>query len=127
MFHSSAEEPPIPPVIDAECPVRREKRRVYIMYHATDAGNVPSILREGFRPSTEGMLGPGVYASRDINKTLAYGNEDGRRVVLKLLVFTGKVKRIVQQGDPGQYSWHGEFDTAWVPPGCGEFIYLSWG
>ena len=68
------------------------------------------------------MLGPGVYASRDINKTLAYGNEWGRRVVLKLLVFTGKVKKIMQQGDPRQYSWHGEFDTAWVPPGCGECI-----
>ena len=66
------------------------------------------------------MLGPGVYASRDINKTLSYGNERGRRVVLKLLVFTGKVKRITQQGDPGRYSWHGEFDTAWVPPGCGK-------
>ena len=56
VFPSTAEEPPLPPVIDAECPVRREVRRVYIMYHATDVGNVPSILAEGFRPSRKGMV-----------------------------------------------------------------------
>ncbi len=53
-----------------------------------------------FRPSAHGMLGPGVYVSRDIAKTRNYGN-----VVFKLLVFTGKVKVVTEQGDPEQYCW----------------------
>ena len=61
---------------------------VYVMYHGTSHANIESILRNGFRldRSRNGMLGVGIYASTDPQKTLNYGN-----VTLKLLVYTGKV------------------------------------
>ena len=38
------------------------------MYHGTTREAADQIERSGFRPSTCGTLGPGVYASRDIKK-----------------------------------------------------------
>ena len=38
------------------------------MYHGTTLENAMKIKSSGFKPSTWGMLGPGVYMSRDINK-----------------------------------------------------------
>ena len=65
---------------------------VFVMYHGTDRGNVHSILTRGFAvdaPIKSGrMLGTGIYASTDFNKTANYGD-----VKLKLLVYTGKVSR----------------------------------
>ena len=61
----------------------------YIMYHGTDASNVDAILSHGFRvdrANPRGLLGAGIYASRDVDKTRNYGN-----VALKLLVKAGKV------------------------------------
>ena len=62
---------------------------VYVMYHGTQAANVDSILSNGFDVSKckGGMLGQGIYASTDANKTRAYGD-----VTLKLLVYVGKVR-----------------------------------
>ena len=60
------------------------RKQIFVMYHATKWGNVKSILDTGFRPSASGMLGPGLYLSRDINKTRNYGD-----VCFKLLVYTG--------------------------------------
>jgi hypothetical protein len=42
------------------------------MYHASDAKNLNSILNNGFYPSNNGMLGKGVYLSRQMIKTLNY-------------------------------------------------------
>ena len=67
------------------------------MYHGTTRSNARSIQREGFRPSSGGMLGPGVYCSRDINKARQYGGSNG--VILKLEVSVGKVYVINNQGD----------------------------
>ena len=71
--------PPPPPIVPSRDfsaePVHSEtdrkgfRRQIFVMYHATKWGNVKSILDNGFRPSTLGMLGPGLYLSRDINKT----------------------------------------------------------
>ncbi|KAK9979109.1 hypothetical protein ABG768_012554 [Culter alburnus] len=36
-------------------------RRTYIMYHGTTMANAQKIQREGFKPSSDGMLGRGVY------------------------------------------------------------------
>lgn len=44
------------------------------MYHGTSAANVQSIKQNGFRPSSSGMLGPGVYVSRDRQKAEKYGD-----------------------------------------------------
>ena len=59
------------------------------MYHGTTRQNADSIEKEGFRPSTGGMLGSGVYLSRDITKAETYG-----QVVFECLVDVGRVKRI---------------------------------
>ena len=86
-----------------------------IMFHGTDASAARSIEQSGFRPSTDGMLGRGVYVSRDVEKARAYGS-----VVLRVSVRVGTVKRIDRQGHPQQKSWHAAgYDTAWVPAGCG--------
>ena len=52
-----------------------------IMFHGTDASAARSIEQGGFRPSTGGMLGRGVYVSRDVEKAKAYGS-----VVLRVSV-----------------------------------------
>jgi hypothetical protein len=59
----------------------------FIMYHGTTASAAQAIEAGGFRASTGGMLGPGVYCSRDIRKARAYGGAGN--VVLKLKVRSG--------------------------------------
>ncbi|XP_067426891.1 grass carp reovirus (GCRV)-induced gene 2e [Thunnus thynnus] len=98
----------------------------YVMYHGTTRANAQAILASGFRQSKDGMLGPGVYLSRDLEKASRYpiGHPESDRVVIKVSVNVGKVIRISYQGHLRQKTWHdpryGEvYDTAWVPPGCG--------
>ncbi|XP_062407929.1 uncharacterized protein LOC134099153 [Sardina pilchardus] len=95
---------------------------VYTMYHGTSRAAAAGILKTGFRPSSGGMLGPGVYVSRDLQKAIKYplGLSDHERVVLKVRVEVGKVIAINYQGHPMQKTWrtHG-YDTAWCPPNCG--------
>lgn len=93
----------------------RRDGKVYEMFHGTDPSAARSIQQGGFRPSTGGMLGAGVYLSRDVRKARGYGS-----IVLKCVVNVGKVKCINYQGHPLQKSWHQNgYDTAWVPPNCG--------
>ena len=85
------------------------------MYHGTSRENAEKIERSGFHPSADGMLGRGVYVSRQRAKAAAYvkGN-DG--VILELSVRCGRVKKIDHQGHPLQKRWHEHgFDSAWVP------------
>eukprot|EP00928_Gymnodinium_smaydae_P008160 TRINITY_DN12963_c0_g1_i1.p1 TRINITY_DN12963_c0_g1~~TRINITY_DN12963_c0_g1_i1.p1 ORF type:complete len:197 (+),score=27.08 TRINITY_DN12963_c0_g1_i1:189-779(+) len=90
-------------------------RSSYIMYHGTSTASATSILQIGFMISANGMLGAGVYLSRDINKAKRYGP-----CVLKCNVKVRRVKKIDRQGHPMQKSWRSEgYDTAWVPPNCG--------
>ncbi|ROL55207.1 hypothetical protein DPX16_5492 [Anabarilius grahami] len=97
-------------------------QRTYIMYHGTTMANAQKIQREGFRPSSDGMLGYGVYVSRSREKASRYPiNAGGQELaILKLSVRVGKVKRIDRQDHPLQKTWnqHG-YDTAWVPANCG--------
>ena len=83
--------------------------KVFVMYHATKASNVSSILSDGFKPSTGGMLGPGLYLSRDIDKTRAYGD-----VCLKVLAYTGKTRKMDSADNSG--SWRDTYDSAFLPP-----------
>lgn len=97
-------------------------RRKYIMYHGTTMANAQKIRSEGFRPSSDGMLGYGVYLSRSQEKASRYpGNARGEQLaILKLSVRVGKVKKIDYQGHPLQKTWHQHgYDTAWDPPNCG--------
>ncbi|KAJ8254651.1 hypothetical protein GJAV_G00195500 [Gymnothorax javanicus] len=94
----------------------------YTMYHGTSAEAARQIVVHGFRQSSDGMLGRGVYVSRDLRKASKYPLElpEHKRVVLKLKVDLGKVKKINCKGHPMQKTWHYEgYDTAWVPPNCG--------
>ncbi|XP_055780093.1 uncharacterized protein LOC129855983 [Salvelinus fontinalis] len=100
--------------------VTPEDSHVYVMYHGTSKQAAVEIQRHGFTPSTDGMLGAGVYVSRDIRKAIKYpiGADDSDKMVLKVKVDVGKVKIIDVQGHDRQYDWHTHgYDTAWVPPG----------
>ncbi|XP_063049368.1 uncharacterized protein LOC134443536, partial [Engraulis encrasicolus] len=95
---------------------------VYTMYHGTSREAAKGIQRSGFRQSSGGMLGRGVYLSRDLQKACRYPLElpESQRVVIKVKVRVGRVKKIDCQGHPLQKTWHDHgYDTAWVPPNCG--------
>ncbi|PWA19630.1 hypothetical protein CCH79_00006820 [Gambusia affinis] len=97
-------------------------RGVYTMYHGTTVANARLIIANGFLQSTKGMLGNGVYVSRDRKKAERYplNINAADRVVLKLHVRVGRVKRIDKDNHPMQYTWSSNgYDTAWVPPNCG--------
>ena len=96
--------------------------KTYLMYHGTSRANALAIMRYGFRQSQDGMLGPGVYLSRDLNKASRYPLDlpDSERVVLRVKVNVGNVIAINHQNHPRQYTWHNAgYDTAWCPPNCG--------
>jgi len=91
------------------------RQQVFIMYHSTrQVENVESILNSGFnitqRPET--LLGNGLYVSRDIEKTLNYGD-----VCFKLLVYPGKTFQ-VQDDTPEEHRlrlWQKDHSSAWIP------------
>ena len=94
----------------------------YTMYHGTSRRSAQAILASGFSQSADGMLGRGVYLSRDLQKASAYpiGHPESDKVVIKVVVNVGKVIAINYQGHPHQKNWHDyNYDTAWVPPNCG--------
>nr|XP_033945218.1 uncharacterized protein LOC117451170 [Pseudochaenichthys georgianus] len=96
--------------------------RKYVMYHGTTRAIAQSILATGFRPSPDGMLGRGVYLSRDLLKASRYpiGHPEHDKVVIKVVVNVGRVIAINHQYHPQRMTWHDHgFDTAWVPPNCG--------
>ncbi|XP_029545987.1 uncharacterized protein LOC115147859, partial [Salmo trutta] len=96
--------------------------RTYIMYHGTSWWDAQKIMAKGFCPSNRGMLGQGVYLSRDLEKASRYPLDltEHQKVVIKVKVNVGKVKKIDRQGHPLQKTWHDEgYDSAWVPPDCG--------
>ena len=110
------------PGVELKSSQKPQNRGVYNMYHGTSIASARLIIASGFKPSTKGMLGPGVYVSRDISKASDYPLLclPFNRVVLKLRVRPGRVKRIDQDNHPLQYTWHSQgYDTAWVPPKCG--------
>lgn len=97
-------------------------RGVYTMYHGTSVANARLIISNGFRQSSGGMLGKGVYVSRNKKKAERYPlkSNPSDRVVLELHVRVGRVKRIDKDNHPMQYTWSSQgYDTAWVPPNCG--------
>ncbi|KAJ8405921.1 hypothetical protein AAFF_G00313580 [Aldrovandia affinis] len=86
-------------------------------------GAAQQIMASGFRQSEKGMFGRGVYVSRDLQKASRYPLDlpENQRVVLKVRVNVGKVKKIDFQRHPMQTTWHtvDGYDTAWCPPNCG--------
>ncbi|TWW70384.1 hypothetical protein D4764_18G0011900 [Takifugu flavidus] len=99
-----------------------QNRRTYIMYHGTTRQKARSIQAGGFLQSPDGMLGRGVYLSRNLAKARRYpiNHPENDKAVIKVRVNVGKVIAINYQGHPRQKTWHDHgYDTAWVPPRCG--------
>ncbi|KAL3975983.1 C-reactive protein [Sarotherodon galilaeus] len=106
-----------------------QNRGVYTMYHGTSVASARLIIANGFKQSSSGMLGRGVYVSRDKKKAASYPKNcsASNRVVFELRVRVGRVKRIDKDNHPMQHTWHTHgydtawygYDTAWVPPNCG--------
>uniref|UniRef100_A0AAQ4NRA8 PARP catalytic domain-containing protein n=5 Tax=Gasterosteus aculeatus TaxID=69293 RepID=A0AAQ4NRA8_GASAC len=110
------------PGVELEESQTPQNRGVYTMFHGTSTASARLILAGGFRQSSAGMLGKGVYVSRDKKKAAHYplNSPVTDRVVLKVRVRVGRVKRIDQDNHPMQYTWQTNgYDTAWVPPRCG--------
>jgi hypothetical protein len=86
-----------------------------LAYHGTSPDSAAAIEQHGFQASTGGLLGAGVYVSRDLTMASRYGP-----VVLELRVSLGNTLRVDWMGHPKQLTWHDHgFDSAWVPPNCG--------
>ncbi|CAN9513346.1 unnamed protein product [Ophioblennius macclurei] len=101
---------------------RPQNRGVYKMFHGTTVANARLIIANGFKRSKDGMLGEGVYVSRDIKKASRYPllGSDSDRVIFQLRVRVGRVKRIDSSSISMQKTWHKSgYDTAWVPPNIG--------
>ncbi|XP_078106007.1 uncharacterized protein LOC144517761 [Sander vitreus] len=110
------------PRVELEASQTPKDSGVYTMFHGTSVANARLIVANGFQQSPGGMLGKGVYVSRDKKKAERYPlkNDPSNRVVLELRVRVGRVKRIDIDNHPMQYTWSTQgYDTAWVPPNCG--------
>ncbi|KAM6943890.1 uncharacterized protein PEZ65_001816 isoform 1-T1 [Lycodopsis pacificus] len=108
--------------VELQASQKPRNRGVYTMYHGTSVASARLILANGFKPSSAGMLGMGVYVSRNIKKAAHYplNSSVTDRVVFLVHVRVGRVKRIDKDNHPMQYTWHTNgYDTAWVPPNCG--------
>ena len=88
------------------CPTR--------MYHGTTHEAAAAILRtRRFELSDKGLLGVGVYVSRDVRKAMRYGP-----CVVECAVFQGRTVVIRERHHPLQKCWHKAkgYDSAWIPP-----------
>ena len=93
----------------------RRQGKTMTMYHGTSQSNAQSIVANGFRPSTGGMLGAGVYVSTDPAKAKRYGD-----TLITVEVKTGRTKKITSQSDPMSTTWNSNgYNSAWVPENCG--------
>uniref|UniRef100_A0A8C6UBF2 Poly [ADP-ribose] polymerase n=1 Tax=Neogobius melanostomus TaxID=47308 RepID=A0A8C6UBF2_9GOBI len=112
----------LPPGVERLGSAAPKDNRYYVMYHGTSSSSAQVILKSGFQQSPDGMLGRGVYLSRDLQKASRYPLKwpESDRVVIKVKVNVGKVIAINRQNHPQQKTWHDHgYDTAWVPPNCG--------
>ena len=89
------------------------------MYHGTRPEEAALIEQGGFKASTQGLLGPGVYVSRTAEGCRKYGS-----TILEVMVRVGRVCRVdmhpelIPRGYGTDAPWHdvGGYDSAWVPP-----------
>jgi len=110
------------------------KTQHYKLYHGTSQSTAAWINLVGFKPSRDGMFGPGVYVTGDWGKAkwFAQSRSEGivwnsQPVVLVLDVDVGKCKTHNARGCEGQRQngcsckdWIGEgFDSQYVPAGEG--------
>uniref|UniRef100_W5NNS8 PARP catalytic domain-containing protein n=1 Tax=Lepisosteus oculatus TaxID=7918 RepID=W5NNS8_LEPOC len=113
----SPRNPAGPSAVGAEGPSRTLQDLHHVPRHSAERRE--SILIRGFQQSSSGMLGRGVYVSRDYRKAERYPLDlpPPMRVLFKMRVKLGRVKAITKQNDPLRTTWHkAGYDAAWVPP-----------
>lgn len=94
------------------------------VYHGTSKAAADSIMDSGFRPSSGGMLGPGLYVTTDRSKAVAFANQHGDegRVIVGRAQF-GKTAVVdatdARRGKYPETGWQRSNDTAYVPRGEG--------
>ena len=101
---------------------------MYLMYHGTRPEVAALIEQGGFKASTQGLLGPGVYVGRTAEGCRKYGS-----TILEVMVRVGRVCRadkhpeLIPRGYGTDAPWHdvGGYDTAWVPPDCPASVFVG--
>ena len=83
-------------------------------WHGTGYEFAKSIKKNGFIVSIDGLLGKGVYVSRDITKAMEFAKNKPKPTLLKLKVINGKMININDHPEY-QKSWHSKFDIAYIP------------
>ena len=103
--------------------------QIFVMYHGTTLENAIKIIQSNrFKVSAEAlhdgrMLGDGIYASSTFAKARKFGD-----VILKILVYPGRICVIRRKDHPLQKTWHQNFGSAWVPhntPGLARIQVLA--
>ena len=83
-------------------------------WHGTDFDSAMNIKVDGFKVSIDGLLGKGVYISRDITKAMEFAKSKLRPTLIKLKVKNGKIINIGEHQD-FKKRWHSDFDIAYIP------------
>jgi len=88
----------------------------HVLYHGTPLKNAPNINLQGFKESTVGMLGPGLYATHHLSKAENYAGRSG--VIYKITFESANVK-VSEEKDR---SWRKEgFDAIYTTAQKGKF------
>ena len=94
------------------------------VYHGTSKSAADDIMGSGFRPSSDGLLGGGVYVTTDRSKAVdfARGHGDDGVVIVGRAQFgaTANVDaRDARRGKYSETSWRESHDSVYVPRGEG--------
>lgn len=86
-------------------------------YHGTSSDAASSIQSQGFKASSDGMLGEGVYVTRDHSKAADFARfkGEGHGEVLKVNAKLGRTKEC----NGADSSWHDSYNSAYLPAGNG--------
>lgn len=89
------------------------------MYHGTSEKSAKQIIQDGFLPSQSGLLGEGVYMTRDVTKAKSYGPV----IIEALVTIPGKILTVSKIGHRLQKTWqigNTGYDAAWIPQGVSK-------
>ena len=95
-----------------------------IVYHGTSKNRAKKIMRGGFSPSEDGLLGGGVYSTTDKSKAAAFANQFGKNArIVVASADLGSVATVdatdARHGGYSETAWQWSHDTAYTPSGEG--------
>lgn len=90
----------------------------YIGFHVTHPQHAVKIAKEGFLPSSQGMLGPGTYFARSLDAAYSkVGPQGGRGAWIIAEIRMGKVFEVhrgrIDSNTVSSGAWHSKFDTCY--------------